>query len=62
MGAYCVECGRYYTFEEWDSLPDITTFCFRCKKDEEVISMVINNDGVTMTLACGYTMRKVLDA
>ena len=20
-GAYCVECKRYYTFEEWDSLP-----------------------------------------
>jgi uncharacterized protein YtpQ (UPF0354 family) len=21
MGAYCVECNKYYTFEEWDALP-----------------------------------------
>lgn len=21
MGAYCVECKKYYTFEEWDALP-----------------------------------------
>lgn len=40
----------------------ITAFCSRCKKEEEVASMVINNDGVTMTLACGYVMRKIFDA
>ena len=42
-------------------MTEITAFCFRHKKEEEVVKMVINNDGVTITLVCGYTMRKIFE-
>jgi hypothetical protein len=40
----------------------ITAFCSRCKKEEEVVSMDIDDKGISMKLVCGYTVRKVFDA
>lgn len=39
----------------------ITAFCSRCNKEEEVARMVIDDDGISMKLVCGYTVRKVFD-
>jgi hypothetical protein len=36
----------------------ITAFCSRCEKKEEVVSMDIDDKGISMKLVCGYTVRE----
>jgi|LGOV01.1.fsa_nt_gb hypothetical protein len=36
----------------------ITTFCFKHKRKERVTEIEVVDDGIYMTLECGYKMRK----
>lgn len=41
---------------------NVTTRCIQCKSMQDVDEMVIDDDGITLYLACGHITRKFFES